>query len=61
MIGSTKRGIWVNRLSNIFTDSPFFVLNQLEAWGEPVRASQDVVAPRLKLRDFNFTSLTDAV
>ena len=44
-----------------FTDSPIFALNQLEAWGEPVRASRDVVAPRLKLRDFNFTSLTDAV
>lgn len=44
-----------------FTESPFFVFNQLEAWGEPVRASRSVVAPRLKLRDFNFTSLTDAV
>ncbi len=95
MIASTKRGIWVNRLTGVdvmnfrtlllsgstrdgtfliengkitkaiknfrFTDSPFFVLNQLEAWGEPVRASRNVVAPRLKLRDFNFTSLTDAV
>jgi len=95
MIASTKRGIWVNRLSNVdimnrrtvlltgttrdgtfliengkitkpiknlrFTDSPFFALNQLEAWGEPVRASRHVVAPRLKLRDFNFTSVTDAV
>jgi len=95
MIASTKRGIWVNRLSSIevmnsrtlllsgstrdgtfliengkitkaiknfrFTDSPFFALNQLEAWGEPVRASRFVVAPRLKLRDLNFSSLTDAV
>jgi predicted Zn-dependent protease len=95
MIASTKRGIWVNRLSGVevmnfrtlllsgstrdgtfliengkitkaiknfrFTDSPFFALNQLEAWGDPVRASRYVVAPRLKLRDFNFTSLTDAV
>jgi predicted Zn-dependent protease len=95
MIASTKRGIWVNRLSNVtimngktllltgttrdgtfliekgkitkaiknfrFTESPFFVFNKLEAWGEPVRASHAVVAPRLKLRDFDFTSLTDAV
>ena len=95
MIASTKRGVWVHRLSHVvpmhlrtllltgttrdgmfliedgkvskaiknfrFTESPFFVFNQLEAWGEPVRASSQVVAPRLKLRDFNFTSLTDAV
>jgi predicted Zn-dependent protease len=44
-----------------FTESPFFVFNKLEAWGTPVRASRSVVAPRLKLRDFDFTSLTDAV
>lgn len=44
-----------------FTESPFFVLNQLEAFGEPVRASRNIVAPRLKLRDFNFSSLTDAI
>jgi predicted Zn-dependent protease len=95
MIASTRRGVWVNRLSHVsvmddrtllltgttrdgtfliengkvtkaiknfrFTESPFFVLNQLEAWGESVRASRSVVAPRLKLRGFNFTSLTDAI
>jgi predicted Zn-dependent protease len=95
MIASTKRGIWVNRLSHIavmnsrtvlltgttrdgtfliengkitkpiknlrFTDSPFFVFNQLEAWGQSVRASRSIVAPRLMLRDFNFSSLTDAI
>lgn len=95
MIASTKRGIWVHRLSHIaimnertlllsgttrdgtfliengkvtkaiknfrFTESPFFVLNKLEAAGEPVRASREIVAPRLKVRDFDFTSLTDAV
>ncbi len=44
-----------------FTESPFFVLNKVEAWGEPVRAARLVVAPRLKVRDFDFTSLTDAV
>lgn len=95
MIASTRRGIWVNRLSNVtamnrrtllltgttrdgtfliengkitkaiknlrFTDSPFFALNRLEAWGTPVRASRSVVAPRLKLGDFDFTSVTDAI
>lgn len=44
-----------------FTESPFFVLNKLEAWGAAVRASREIVAPRLKVRDFQFTSLTDAV
>jgi predicted Zn-dependent protease len=44
-----------------FTESPFFVLNKLEAFGEPVRASRTIVAPRLLVRDFDFTSLTDAV
>lgn len=44
-----------------FTECPFFVLNRLEAWGEPVRASRAVVAPRLMLGDFEFTSLTDAI
>jgi predicted Zn-dependent protease len=95
MVASTKRGIWVNRLSHVstlnvrtllltgttrdgafliengkitkpiknlrFTESPFFVFNRLDAWGEPARAARDVVAPRLLLRDFNFTSLTDAL
>jgi predicted Zn-dependent protease len=95
MIASTRRGLWVSRLSGVFlmnlrtmlftgttrdgtfliengkitkavknfrfTESPFFVLNKLEAGGEPVRASRNIVAPRLKLRDFDFTSLTDAV
>lgn len=42
-------------------ESPFFVLNRVDAAGEPVRASAQVVAPRLKLADFNFTSLTDAI
>jgi predicted Zn-dependent protease len=44
-----------------FTESPFFLFNRLEAWGEPVRASRLVVAPPLKVHDFDFTSLTDAI
>ena len=95
MIAGTKRGLWINRFSNVtlmnslslllsgvtrdgtfliedgkitkaiknfrFTESPFFVFNQLETAGEPVRASRYIVCPRLKVRDFSFTSLTDAV
>jgi predicted Zn-dependent protease len=52
-----------------FNDSPIFMLNNLEALGAPVRVSasedggpgQAVVVPPLKVRDFNFTSLSDAV
>lgn len=49
-----------------FNDSPLFMLNNLEALGRPVRlagteAGGAVVVPPLKVRDFNFTSLSDAV
>ena len=49
-----------------FNDSPLFMLNNLEAVGQPVRlagteAGGAVVVPPLKVRDFNFTSLSDAV
>ncbi|MES2180258.1 MAG: TldD/PmbA family protein [Gemmatimonadota bacterium] len=52
-----------------FNDSPIFMLNNLEALGTPVRVSasedggpgQAVVVPPMKVRDFNFTSLSDAV
>ena len=49
-----------------FNDSPLFMLNNLEMLGQPVRlagteAGGAVVVPPLKVRDFNFTSLSDAV
>jgi predicted Zn-dependent protease len=49
-----------------FNDSPLFMLNNLEAIGQPVRlagteAGGAVIVPPLKVRDFNFTSLSDAV
>ena len=49
-----------------FNDSPLFMLNNLEAVGRPVRlagteAGGAVVVPPIKARDFNFTSLSDAV
>jgi predicted Zn-dependent protease len=49
-----------------FNDSPLFLLNNLEMIGQPVRlagteAGGAVVVPPLKVRDFNFTSLSDAV
>lgn len=49
-----------------FNDSPLFMLNNLEMLGRPERlagteAGGAVVVPALKVRDFNFTSLSDAV
>ena len=49
-----------------FNESPLFMLNNLEAVGRPVRlagteAGGAVVVPAIKVRDFNFTSLSDAV
>ena len=49
-----------------FNDSPLFLLNNLEAIGPAVRvggteAGGAVVMPPIKAKDFNFTSLSDAV
>ena len=52
-----------------FNESPIFVLNNLEALGRPVRVSASesggpgvaVVVPPIKVRDFTFTSLSDAI
>jgi predicted Zn-dependent protease len=49
-----------------FNDSPLFLLNNLEALGPAQRVAGteqggDVVMPPLKAREFNFTSLSDAV
>ncbi len=49
-----------------FNESPLFMLNNLEMLGRPERvagteAGGNVVFPTLKVRDFNFTSLSDAV
>ncbi|NIJ55032.1 TldD/PmbA family protein [Dyadobacter arcticus] len=43
-----------------FNESPVIMLNNLEAIGKPVRASGNLIPP-LKIRDFTFTSLSDAV
>jgi predicted Zn-dependent protease len=52
-----------------FNESPIFMLNNLEAMGRPVRVSASesgnagsaVVVPPIRVRDFNFTSLSEAV
>ena len=43
-----------------FNESPVIMLNNLEALGKPVRLGGNLVPP-LKIRDFTFTSLSDAV
>ena len=49
-----------------FNESPLFMLNNLETLGRPVRlagteAGGAIAVPAIKVRDFNFTSLSDAV
>ncbi len=52
-----------------FNESPVIMLNNLEAMGRPERVSATesgnagaaVVVPPLRVRDFNFTSLSDAI
>lgn len=43
-----------------FNESPIIMLNNLETLGEQVRVSGNLV-PYMKIRDFTFTSLSDAV
>ena len=43
-----------------FNESPVIMLNNLEALGKPVRMGGNLIPP-LKIRDFTFTSLSDAV
>jgi predicted Zn-dependent protease len=70
--GYTRDGLWLIENGKIakpiksfrFTESPFFVLNSVEEIGVPQRIFHPgvpVVVPALKVRDFSFTSLTDAV
>jgi predicted Zn-dependent protease len=49
-----------------FNDSPIFMLNNLDNLGRPQRlagteAGGDIVMPSVKAREFNFTSLSEAV
>lgn len=43
-----------------FNESPVIMLNNLEALGKPMRMLSNLVPP-IKVRDFTFTSLSDAV
>lgn len=44
-----------------FNESPLFMLNKLDGIGQAKRLSDGLVMPALKVRDFTFSSLSDAV
>ena len=43
-----------------FNESPVIMLNNVEAMGKPVRTASGLIPP-MKIRDFTFTSLSDAI
>jgi predicted Zn-dependent protease len=43
-----------------FNESPIIMLNNLEALGKPMRTDGNLIPP-IKVRDFTFTSLSDAI
>jgi predicted Zn-dependent protease len=70
--GYTRDGTWLIEHGKIakaiknfrITESPLFALNNVEDVGTPVRVFQPghaVMTPPLRVRDFSFTSLADAV
>jgi predicted Zn-dependent protease len=72
LTGYTRDGTWLIEDGKIshpiknfrFTESPFFVLNSVEQIGVPQRIyhpTYPIVVPALKVRDFSFTSLSEAV
>ena len=44
-----------------WNDSPLSVLNNLEAMSRPVRISESTMVPALRAREFNFSSVSEAV
>lgn len=57
-----ENGRIARSISNMrFNESPLFMLNKLEGLGRPVRLSEGLVMPAVKVRDFTFSSLSDAV
>jgi predicted Zn-dependent protease len=44
-----------------YMESPFFMLNKVDAWGDPVITQGRFAAPRIKAHDFEFIALSEAV
>lgn len=69
LTGLTRDGIFLIEKGKItrslknfrWNESPLFVLNKLDAIGRAERTAAGQMMPSLKVRDFNFTSLSDAV
>ena len=74
LTGLTRDGVYLIEDGEItaavnnfrFNESPVIMLNNVEELGRPVRVppdevSMNIVVPPMKLRDFTFTSLSDAV
>jgi predicted Zn-dependent protease len=72
LTGYTRDGLWLIEKGKIskpiknfrFTDSPLAMLNSVEQIGVPERVYNPtfpIVVPALKVRDFNFTALSDSV
>jgi predicted Zn-dependent protease len=70
--GYTRDGLWLIENGKIskpvknfrFTESPLFILNNVEQMGVPQRVfrpGKPAVVPPLKVSDFSFTSLADAI
>lgn len=70
--GYTRDGLWLVENGKIskpvknfrFTESPLFAFNNLDQLGAPVRVYRPkapAVVPPAKVRDFNFSSLSEAV
>jgi len=70
--GLTRDGIWLIENGKVsksvknfrFTESPLFVLNQIEQLGVPMPVFSPgfpAIVPPLKVKDFSMTSLSDAV
>jgi predicted Zn-dependent protease len=70
--GNTRDGLWLIENGKVtkaiknfrFTESPLFVLNNIEQLGVPQRTfrpAAPAICPPIKCRDFSFTGLMDAV
>jgi predicted Zn-dependent protease len=72
LTGVTRDGLWLIENGKIskavknlrFTESPLFAFNQVDQLGPPVPIFSPrlpAVVPAVKVRDFSFTALVDAI
>jgi predicted Zn-dependent protease len=73
LTGLTRDGLWLVENGKIakpiknfrFMESPLFMLNNVEQLGAPAvpvfNPSGPAIVPPMKVRDFNFSSLIDAI